>query len=196
MSATVPVEGFRLSPLQRRLWLERGGGAVVRCAVAVDGELEVRRLAAALRAVIARHEAVRTAFLRLPGMEIPLQAAVAPAGPRLPVVDLRALGPAARDVRDMGDVGGVCDVDGEALRHGEVVRCTLWRSAAGSHLLLAVSALCADRQSLVQLIAELGAELSGEELDGEPTQYIDFAEWQNDLVDAPDSEEGREFWQA
>ena len=60
------IEGFRLSPQQRRLWkLQQADGAgpfYTRCAVRIDGELDEERLRAALGRAVVRHEILRTGF--------------------------------------------------------------------------------------------------------------------------------------
>src|SRR5215212_3139402 len=70
------VQGFRLSPQQRRTWsLWRGDGPAygIHCAVALEGVLDEGLLAQALQRVIDRHEILRTEFRSLPGMHFPVQ---------------------------------------------------------------------------------------------------------------------------
>ena len=71
------VEGFRLSPQQKRLWLlQQTDGSLpyrARCAVTIHGALNAEILEQALRTVIARHEILRTSFQLLPGISIPVQ---------------------------------------------------------------------------------------------------------------------------
>ena len=75
MQENEQIEGFRLSPQQRRLWQTRRGGAAARAeAVArVSGALDAETLRAAASCVVARHEILRTTFRQLPGMDVPLQ---------------------------------------------------------------------------------------------------------------------------
>src|SRR6476661_8374808 len=69
------IEGFRLSPQQRRLWLLDGHACALRsqCAVLFEGPLDPARVVESLRVVVCRHEILRTTFRGLPGMEVPLQ---------------------------------------------------------------------------------------------------------------------------
>src|SRR4051812_2789150 len=67
------LEGFRLSPQQRRIWRDRRAQARATCEVELDGPLDRARLAQALCGPVVRHEILRTAFVALPGMELPLQ---------------------------------------------------------------------------------------------------------------------------
>src|SRR4051812_17933397 len=63
-------EGFRLSPQQRLLWRLNGEARAFRveCAVRIDGPLDLAALQAAVRAVVARHEILRTVYPCPPGM--------------------------------------------------------------------------------------------------------------------------------
>ena len=72
------IEGFRLSPQQKRLWQlqEAGNNQPYRahCAVLIEGNLNREILKSALQDVINRHEILRTTFRVLEGMNLPLQA--------------------------------------------------------------------------------------------------------------------------
>ena len=74
MSAEV-LEGFRLSPQQRAVWRGAEGEPLpaARCAIAIDGPLDVARLRRAIDQSWSRHEVLRTYFPILPGMSEPLQ---------------------------------------------------------------------------------------------------------------------------
>ena len=78
-SSTI-VEGFRLSPQQRRLWkLQEEDGARSfgsQLVLSLDGRLRVEALRLALEKVCARHEALRTTFRSLPGVVMPVQSVV------------------------------------------------------------------------------------------------------------------------
>src|SRR5688572_19986912 len=65
--------GFPLSVQQRRVWSYRQHGPRVALALRLEGELDADALRDALRAVVARHEALRTAFRPAPGLKLPLQ---------------------------------------------------------------------------------------------------------------------------
>src|SRR5262245_45633883 len=71
------LEGYRLSPQQKHLWMLLRQGRTesyqAKCAVAIKGLLEIRHLKAAAQNVIANHEILRTTFQCLPGMTIPIQ---------------------------------------------------------------------------------------------------------------------------
>src|SRR5579885_1992920 len=76
MSTTI-VEGYQLSPQQKRLWQlgqvigDMPGRA--RCTVLLKGNINVPNLQLAFQSVIDRHEILRTMFQTIPGMSTPLQ---------------------------------------------------------------------------------------------------------------------------
>ena len=71
------LEGFRLSPQQTRLWhLQQSDGSPAykaQCAVLIEGDLKIEILRKALERIVHHHEILRTSFLRLSGMAIPVQ---------------------------------------------------------------------------------------------------------------------------
>src|SRR5688572_32790415 len=87
---TMTLQGFRLSPQQRRAWQMQQDSAV--CAsqslVRLDGDLDAAALAAALDEAVRRHEILRTAFQRVPGLKVPLQVVTEPSPVTLDRLDL------------------------------------------------------------------------------------------------------------
>ncbi|WP_029013115.1 non-ribosomal peptide synthetase [Niveispirillum irakense] len=158
------VNGFRLSPGQQRLWSQMMQGTVPRdlrvCArFAWTGTPPApAAIAAALDRLVRRYEILRTRFLSLPEMRLPLQAACDP-----PPFAL-AQGPVPADP----DAPGL-----HAWMEGET-------------LVLSLSALCADGPTLLHLGSALAGLLAGNG-DGagaeeEPLQFFDLAQWQHDLL--------------
>jgi len=196
------IEGFPLSPQQRDLWsLEARGEAApyrCRCLVRIAGPLDVPTLRRALVRVIERNEILSTSFIRLPGMEVPLQSVGEPEEVDLAELDLRSCAAAEREerVEDLWERAREWELDpgqGRILRAGFV---TL--SSREHLLLLALPALCCDAAGLSNLVAEVralyAALAGGVEEPAEPLQYIDLAEWQNGIFEAEDGQAGVEFW--
>jgi amino acid adenylation domain-containing protein len=67
------IEGFRLSPQQRRLWLRGADGARVSATITVEGDVDEVALRTAVRRTAERHEALRTRFVVPPAGELPVQ---------------------------------------------------------------------------------------------------------------------------
>ncbi|HKS08830.1 MAG TPA: amino acid adenylation domain-containing protein [Pyrinomonadaceae bacterium] len=167
------IEGFRLSPQQRRVWklqqdITGGSSAFVsRLVLSLEGELRLEVVREALEKVCARHEALRTVFRRLPGVVMPVQV-----------------------VQDQTLISwDATDLDPE---NGPLVSAILTTLAPDRHLLsITVPALCADRRTLSNLASALFGNAESED---ETLQYIQFSEWQNSLEEDDDAEKGREYW--
>jgi amino acid adenylation domain-containing protein len=183
---TDDIAGFALSPQQRHLWLlqKEGGEAAFQsaCAVRLTGDLDRDRLRRALDAVVERHEILRTVFRGLPERATPLQVVLPPAG--VEMLELTAPVEPGRDLPAAGPGSG------------SLLRAGLARLAEREHLLvLALPALCADARAMELLILEIGRAYAGEAgADEEPLQYADLAQWQNQILEAEDSEAGLALW--
>ena len=183
------VEGFPLSPQQRRIWRLPGdaGGRLAQGVVRLEGELEPDRLRRAVRQLVARHEILRTRFPRLPGMELPIQVIEKGAGERL-----REAAANGRDPSSWLDAeSGSFDFE-----DGPPGRFLLVPESDDRHLLvLTFSSLVADPRTFDNLSRELAALYRRmEEVTEEPVQYADFADWQNELQESEEEEERRSFW--
>ena len=193
---TPTTAGYFLSPEQAHVWLlqqQTEKQFFCQIAVSIEGSLEASRLKAALDALVARHEMLRTVFRRQAGMKIPFQV----------ILDA----PVAEFV--VAEAGSTASVEGLLaqqaewpfdLEQGPVVRGLLSTVAGNEHvLILTLPALCADSASLAALVKELfsiydnPSAARGEE----PLRYVQFAQWQTELLQENDDEtavEGRKFW--
>ena len=117
---------------------------------------------------------------------------------RIDKYDLSACDPSRQEAacdrlyREMGEV--VFD-----LSEGPLIRMSLFTLSPDRHrLLINLSSFCADAASLDNLVREISrcysAVLAGEDLSDEPLQYADASQWQNDLLESADAEEGRKYW--
>ncbi|WP_141275898.1 condensation domain-containing protein, partial [Streptomyces cacaoi] len=173
----VPVERTGPLPLsfaQQRVWFAaqvdpasteyNTGGALW-----LHGPLEVARLQAALEALVARHETLRTTFEERDGQGVQL---VHEPGPvPLPVVDC-----APDEAPELARRHHAEPFD---LRTGPLLRPLLLRTAADAHLLvLAVHHIVTDGWSMGVLRRELDALYAGRTLPEPALQYGDFAVWQ------------------
>ena len=194
------IEGFRLAPQQKRLWrLQKDSQAYyAQCAILIEGDIESGALEEALKKVMRKHEILRTTLDWFPGLETPIQLILE--DPPLPYrrVDLNG--------KESGDVETVMsDLLREESRPFDLKRGLLARfclsqlSASRQVLLISLHALCADGWTLRNLFKEItgfyAAELEGKELTDEPVQYLQFSEWQNELLEEKSDEaqiKGRE----
>jgi amino acid adenylation domain-containing protein len=201
------VQGFRLSPQQRHVWRQQADSRAFRsqAAVSIEGELQAEALRDAVARVAARHDVLHTSFRRSPGIRFPIQVIGQGAPPQWQTLDLSDQDEAAQRAK-------VDELFRQAARRpfdlerGPLVHASLLTLGPRRHvLLLGLPALCADRRTLSLLLRELaaacahgtgGADGAGS-ADGEeePVQYIQFSEWQNELLESDESRAGREFWQ-
>jgi amino acid adenylation domain-containing protein/FkbM family methyltransferase len=171
--STDEIEGYPLSAEQRRLWAAGGqsGTQRVRAEVSIEGPLRVDALERAVADACQRYEVLRTRLVRLPGMSTPLQA--------------------------VADTGLTVHRDGPPPEStGEATpRCALVREGPERHRLwLELPALCMDTFALRDLVAAIGRAYAGVGEDGEPLQYIDYADWQREFLAGKDKAEAAAYW--
>ena len=196
------IEGFQLSPQQAHLWsLQQQAdecGFRAQCVIAIDGSLDSQALETALNKIISRHEILRTAFRRVPGMSLPLQVISNDTLPMLPQYDLSRVALDEQDqrleslVQEIGNLP--IDLDNGVPMHAWLVK-----TAPEKHrLLLSISALCMDTVGLKNLFYELAyayGNRSDEEVPAcEPMQYADFSDWQNEILTSEETSAGRAHW--
>ncbi|AFZ11269.1 amino acid adenylation domain protein [Crinalium epipsammum PCC 9333] len=196
------LEGFRLSPQQKRLWtlqqLTEGIPYRVQAGILIEGNLNKEALNLALQKVVNIHEILRTNFKCLPGMTIPLQV-------------INDYCPLEIDEHDLTNLeleiqeSKTDFIFQEMIRQpldlekGSTLSAALVTWSADKHiLLLSLSAMNADKTTLVNLVEEINncysATLLGKEIDEEPLQYADIAEWQYELL-SENTAQGKEYWQ-
>ena len=191
--AGVATEGFRMSPQQRRIWqLARDSRAFrVQALVTLDGAPESvtpESVRAALAAVVARTEILRTTYRRSPGVRFPLQVVAA---------DLPPFWQAAEAGADPEALFAKALARPFDLERGPIVHAT-WIPLAPGHaaLILALPAIAGDAHSLDHLIANLARELREPGSAEEPVQYVQVSEWANELLASEESRAGREHFRA
>ncbi|AUX32068.1 MULTISPECIES: non-ribosomal peptide synthetase [Sorangium] len=192
MTETLETGGFALSPQQRRLAARSRGAAEPSpyravAHVTIDGPCDERRIASALREVVARHEILRTTFELpdgAPGVQIV-------GGPR---VDLRV-------EADPGGAGAALARAASEPLGDPPLRAALVRRSPERHdLVLSAPALCVDGASLENIVAELavalgrGAPLADEAASAAARQYADVADWQDGLLESRHAAEAQALW--
>jgi amino acid adenylation domain-containing protein len=180
-------ERYELSFSQQRLWflsqLEAFSPAYnIAGALDLRGPLDHAALAAALAAVVERHEALRTRFGAAGGA--PFQAIDPPAPAALPQVDLAALPAAAGAAAAAALAGGFARRPFD-LAAAWPLRALLLREGEERHrLLVAIHHIAADGRSLEIFLDELAAayaaavERRPAELPELPYRFVDFAAWE------------------
>ena len=198
------IQGYRLSPQQKRVWLlhaEQLLPSIIGCVIEISGKLDQVRLCQALEQVVKQHEILRTTFQLLPGMTIPVQV-IAESGTGVPPVDV-----AEESLEENHVPYAEPGVDAVAGRHGRDARGTgdftklplfraeLRRVSESNHqLLLSAPAVCLDGPSLHCLFRQIAAAYNSEPAFVESMQYADFAEWQNELLESSEGSAALQYW--
>ena len=195
---------FPQSFAQQRLWfvnqLDPASAAYnVVEAFRLDGALDDVALERSINALVARHESLRTTFSSEEGVPIQLVA------PSLLVHMMRrdlAVGPTTAD-----DEAIALALRAEAsapfdLEQGPLLRCTLLRMAAHTHVLMIAMhhIITEGGWSMAIFLREL-EELYDAEIHGRPArlpvldiQYADFALWQREQAESKDFETHLRYW--
>jgi amino acid adenylation domain-containing protein len=194
-----------LSYAQERLWFVEqleGGAYSMPAAVRLRGDLDVAALAASLREIVRRHEALRTRFAAVAGRPVQVIDPWSPARARLPLVDLEALPEAAVEA-ELDRLSAEEDERSFDLARGPLLRSTLVLLGESDFLLLFnMHHIVSDGWSQGVLLHELAALYRAFER-GQPSplpelrvQYADFALWQRDWLRGEVLDEQLRYWMA
>jgi len=201
---TEPLEGFRLSPQQRRLWglmQQRDSVFYCQCTILLGGALRRERLENALQQLVSEHEILRTNFQRTEGLGFPVQVIAAEAQVVWDYRDL--IGMSDTEQRALVNQLSIQDGERPAGPQGTApLKATLFALTPSRHeLVFTIPALRADKGALARMMVELArsyeAGLSGvaeQDENGETVQYADLAEVFNELLAGDESRLGREHW--
>jgi amino acid adenylation domain-containing protein/non-ribosomal peptide synthase protein (TIGR01720 family) len=201
-AASEGVAAYRMSPQQRELWARQeateAAPLVGQCVARVRGALRPDVLASAARAAVAKYEALRTGLVRRAGAKVPAQVIRERGDAEWREQDLRRLEARER----AGRVEEVCAEESARpfdLEQGPVLRLALLTLADVEHVLvLTLPTVWGDTRTLLNLVRELSETCAArphESADAdEPLQYVDLCEWQNELQEGEEAEEGRRFW--
>lgn len=198
MKSGETVQGFRLSPQQERLWILQADKQcqLSQCALLLRGPLDSDALVAACRRLVERHEIFRTTFQALPGMRLPVQIVNDSV-----TQDCRRIDLAHHEKRE-AMIAELCE---EARRTqldpalDQPLQATLGIfSTDESVLVLTVPSLCADTRTLTNIALEFprlySEAIAGQHVDETVVQYADYAEFQQQLGEAPEARDGRSYW--
>lgn len=197
------IEGFRLSPQQRHLWLQQENNAdyAAQAAFLIAGNLNIEVLQEAIKVVVNRHEVLLTSFHSLPGVKIPVQVSQKNKLFDWHIVDFSH----HKSDEQSTKIENYLITERRLINESDndsTLRLSLLTLAQQKYLLvLTLPSLCADGWTLNNLFSEIsnayGLCLTNQHLLDikEPIQYIQFAEWQNQLLEDEEAEAGKEYWQ-
>jgi amino acid adenylation domain-containing protein len=195
------IQGFRLSPQQRRVWQLQQTGEVpyrVWTAVSIEGHLDVAALEAAVRVVVTQHEILRTTFHHISGMDYPLQVIDDDSDCRVQLLDLNHLTAPEQDaaIETLFHEASRLPFDYE---RAPLLRVSLAQRAATKNLLvISLPALCSDAAGITALVLEIARAYASQfVIEGElpeVLQYADVSEVLNELLESNETAAGRDYW--
>jgi amino acid adenylation domain-containing protein len=188
--STIPLlEGYRISPEQRRAWVvqqskraELGASAVVM----VEGCLDGGRFRGCVDWIAKEYEILRTDFQQLSGMTEPLQVISSDAEWQWSEKDLT--GHSAREQQEI-----VNRTAGTSVRQ---MRVELLRfSDRSAALVFCMPALVTDRMGLISLVRAVILRYLGEGQESSmEVQYADISQSLNESLESPEFDTGRSYW--
>jgi non-ribosomal peptide synthetase component F len=184
-----PREHYPLSHAQQRVWLvERLSGASatynIPLTCAFGAEVDRVSLERAVRALVERHEALRTTFIEVDGE--PRQRIRDAAELRIETVDLRASTDA--DAEGRAFTAGFIAKSFDLTREIPIRASFVLLPEEQTLLVVSIHHIAADGWSLRLLSGELDALYAGEALAPPPIQYKDYAVWEQGRDLARDEE--------
>ncbi|WP_017902380.1 amino acid adenylation domain-containing protein, partial [Pseudomonas asplenii] len=203
----VPAPRDQVLPLsfaQQRLWflaqLDGGSAAYhIPAGLRLRGSLDRVALKQALDRIVARHEALRTTFVQLPGQQPEQRIAPADIGFSLQWQVLSGRAQAEDELRQITAEEARERFD---LVNGPLVRGRLVRMADDDHVLLVtLHHIVSDGWSAAVLTRELGAlyeafrQGAADPLPALPVQYADYALWQRRWLDGDVLQRQGRYWQ-
>ena len=197
---TQEIVGYKLSPQQKHIWQinakDEDFACLFQCELKIHGPLDQEKLRLAVRAAVLRHEILRTGFVHLPGMNVPLQVVENEPQFEWTVCNLNYLDEkeAAHARSNAIEVASQRTIDYEK---GPMLEAWLLKESGDEQtLLLTLPAMCADRVSMLNLAGDISRFYASDnpDLPQEPMQYADLAHWLNELLESEEPSPGKQYW--
>src|ERR1700694_6029238 len=203
------IRGYRLSPQQRRVWrLQQAESAwryEARAEISIHGSMEVERLREALKRVVESHEILRSVFVSVPGLGVPLQGVQEAAEMLWREEDVRGLGEPKKQEKWASLKG---EVEGRKWdwKRGPLLAVQVVRVEEQEYQVrVQAPVVCVDEAGMRNLIGaweesyadleEGGGDKGGAEGEQDGgVQYAAVAEWLNENLEDESAEAGRQFW--
>jgi non-ribosomal peptide synthetase component F/acyl carrier protein len=193
-----------LSFAQQRLWLEDqlapGAAYNVHGRRRLVGPVDVGVLEASIRAILTRHEVLRTRFPTIDGRPIQVVEDF-DEGLRIRVVNLTGVdGDREAAARSLLDEEATVTFD---LAQGPLFRCLLVTLGETEHFIsVTMHHIVSDAWSIALFVRELsslyeaGGDVARADLPALPVQYLDFSVWQRDRLVGEELERQVSYWRA
>ena len=194
------IEGFKLSPQQKRLWLQQQNSVAYRAqlAIRIEGNLNIQRIQKVLHQLGERYEIFRTNLQKVDGIKAPVQVIQKNQNILWRYIDLSGCSKEKqqKEINDfwLEESRYICD-----LKETSILRPTLITLSQQEYVLaIALHSLYADGWTLNNLVREISTLYKIQDWESltEPIQYIQFSELQNELVESVDSQIAIKGWRS
>jgi amino acid adenylation domain-containing protein len=193
--------GFWLSPQQKLAWKLASeimhADSRATCRVSIQGVGDPSRLRGAFHEVVSRHESLRTVFRRQTGMKFPFQVVLDSPQVAWKYIDLSTTSAAQRAAEIEELLHGESLVTANSEDSPNVRALLILEQPDLYSLIVSVPSLCADAYSFPAMIRDVSSLYSGStEMPEQPLRYVQFAQWQLDLLESDEDEarSSRESW--
>ncbi|AUB41615.1 Glutamate-1-semialdehyde aminotransferase [Nostoc flagelliforme CCNUN1] len=198
---TETISGFRIAPQQKRLWnLQQNSSAFCsQASILIEGNLKPEILQKATGDVVNRHDILRTSFYCLPGIKTPVMVVADNSSFNSEYLDLSGL--LQEDIStNTQELLWKARQEYQNISQVSPLSLYLIKLSDTQHILIiSLPALCADTRTIKNLVNQISQAYShccqGKTLSEEYVQYVQFSEWQNQLLEDEDAEEAQEYWQ-
>lgn len=197
---TETISGFRLAPQQKRLWnLQQNSSAFCsQGSILIEGNLKPEILQKAIEQIVNYHDILRTSFYRPPGVKNPVMVVVDKSSFDWKYLDLsNAL---QEDIPSkIKELFWQARQEHQNLSQAYPLRLYLIKQLDNQHILIiSLSALSADTRTIKNLVNQISQAYAqccqGQAFSEEYVQYVQFSEWQNQLLEDEDAEAAQEYW--
>ncbi len=193
------IQGFRLSPQQKYIWLQQQSIKPIssnpfcsQIALLIQGNLQVNRLQNALETLIKRYDILRTNYKQIQGIKLPVQVVN-----EFFYLHLQQ-DKTSPEFLDQ-TIENIFQTHREKLN--KLDETTLFYSSlltvseTEHFLLISLPALNSDAETLNKLIQEIYKIYHQKDNSDEIIDYLQFSEWQNELLEEEEASEGFNYWQ-
>jgi amino acid adenylation domain-containing protein len=196
------LEAFPISLQQKYLWILQQeldlDDFLVCSSISIRGAIDYDILELSIDKVINDYEILRTRFQIVKGMNIPVQVISDQAEFQIEFHDLIQLD----NKQQQSELTEIFDRQKQIkfnLDRGNLLNISIVKlSSDRCVLLISVSAFCADRASIHNLVDRIVNTYKNfllQEISDEILQYADISAWQNELMTEEDAAVGKEYWQ-
>ncbi|MDJ0658850.1 MAG: amino acid adenylation domain-containing protein [Crocosphaera sp.] len=193
------IQGFRLSPQQKYLWLQQqkvnqelSNPFCSQVALLIEGKLQENRLKKVLETIINGHGILRTNYHMVKGIKFPVQVIN-------PSFNLNWQENDHVNQNIDQQIESIFQTYREKLssldQDSLVYSCLLTLSDNKHLLIISLPTLNSDAKTLDNLAQKIHQLYHNFDNNEEIIQYLQFSEWQNELLEEEDARDGFDYWQ-